>query len=247
MLAAYSLGIEAPGETMNVNGTCEITLVCLPKCYPSRNYNIRCHAVSGRWLTLYVMNALGVAYEWFRKLFCSEMSVDAYYGDFMPKAIDTWLDRESGVTYVPYLMGSRYSLEPLRAEFLGMTQETSREELLAAIGQGALSLSAGALEGDRPGDSLKGGNPRHRRGAQSVADPCEGQMDARLPVCLRGAILDEGGRPPGSKTSESIVLLIYGNGQERTNSTRCFSCKPTPGIPSSRFETTPFSMKRTVG
>ena len=74
MLAAYSLGIEAPGETMNVNGTCEITLVCLPKCYPSRNYNIRCHAVSGRWLTLYVMNALGVAYEWFRKLFCSEMS-----------------------------------------------------------------------------------------------------------------------------------------------------------------------------
>ncbi|MDP1990528.1 MAG: FGGY family carbohydrate kinase, partial [Syntrophales bacterium] len=136
VLAAYSLGIEAPGETMNVNGTCEITLVCLPKCYPSRNYNIRCHAVSGRWLTLYVMNALGVAYEWFRRLFCSELSVDAYYGDFMPKAIDKWLDRESGVTYVPYLMGSRYSLEPLRAEFLGMTQETSREELLAALVRG---------------------------------------------------------------------------------------------------------------
>ena len=136
VLAAYSLGIEAPGEAMNVNGTCEITLVCLPKCYPSRNYNIRCHAVSGRWLTLYVMNALGVAYEWFRKLFCSELSPDAYYGDFMPKAIDKWLDRESGVTYVPYLMGSRYSLEPLRAEFLGMTQETSREELLAALVRG---------------------------------------------------------------------------------------------------------------
>jgi hypothetical protein len=39
----------------------------------------------------------------------------------MPKAIDKWLDWESGVTYVPYLRGSRYSLEPLRAEFLGMT------------------------------------------------------------------------------------------------------------------------------
>jgi sugar (pentulose or hexulose) kinase len=136
VLAAYSLGIEAPGETVNVNGTCEITLVCLPKCYPSRNYNIRCHVISGRWLTLYVMNALGVAYEWFRKLFCSELSPETYYGDFMPKAIDMWLDRQFGVTYVPFLMGSRYSQEPLRAEFLGMTQETSREEMLAALVRG---------------------------------------------------------------------------------------------------------------
>ena len=136
VLAAYSLGIETPGATMNVNGTCEITLVCLPKCRPSGNYNIRCHVVSDRWLTLYVMNALGLAYEWFRKLFCSEMSPDDYYGDFMPNAIDRWLDRESGVTYVPYLMGSRYSLQPLRAEFLGLTQETSREEMFAALVRG---------------------------------------------------------------------------------------------------------------
>jgi xylulokinase len=136
VLAAYSLGIEAPGATMNVNGTCEITLVCLPKCIPSRNYNIRCHVVPGRWLTLYVMNALGFAYEWFRKLFCSEMSPDDYYGNFMPHAVDKWLDRESGVTYVPFLMGSRYSLQPMRAEFLGMTQETSREEMFAALVRG---------------------------------------------------------------------------------------------------------------
>jgi xylulokinase len=136
VLAAYSLGIETPGETMNINGTCEITLVCLPKCYPSRNYNIRCHVVPGRWLTLYVMNALGIAYEWFRKLFCNELSADAFYEDFMPKAVDGWLERESGVTYVPYLMGSRYSLENLKAEFLGLTKETSREELMAALVRG---------------------------------------------------------------------------------------------------------------
>jgi xylulokinase len=136
VLAAYSLGIEAPGAMMNVNGTCEITLVCLPECVPSRNYNIRCHVVPDRWLTLYVMNALGLAYEWFRKLFCSEMSPEGYYGNFMPGAIDQWLDRESGVSYVPYLMGSRYSLQPLRAEFLGLTQETSREEMFAALVRG---------------------------------------------------------------------------------------------------------------
>ncbi|MBM4314888.1 MAG: hypothetical protein FJ122_13375 [Deltaproteobacteria bacterium] len=136
VLAAYSLGIEDPGAVMNVNGTCEITLVCLPKCIPSRNYNIRCHVAAGRWLTLYVMNALGFAYDWFRKLFCSEMSPEDYHGKFMPDTIDKWLDRDSGVTYVPYLMGSRYSLQPLRAEFLGLTQETSREELFAALVRG---------------------------------------------------------------------------------------------------------------
>ncbi|HBB18374.1 MAG TPA: hypothetical protein DCZ97_15755, partial [Syntrophus sp. (in: bacteria)] len=35
-----------------------------------------------------------------------------------------------------YLMGSRYSLQPLRAEFLGLTQETSREEMFAALVRG---------------------------------------------------------------------------------------------------------------
>jgi sugar (pentulose or hexulose) kinase len=33
-------------------------------------------------------------------------------------------------------MGSRYSLEPLKAELLGLTQTTSREEILAAIVRG---------------------------------------------------------------------------------------------------------------
>ena len=82
------------------------------------------------------MNALGVAYEWFRKLFCSEMTSDVFYGEFMPKAVDGWLEWESGVTYIPYLMGPRYSLEPLRVELPGLTQETSREERLAALVRG---------------------------------------------------------------------------------------------------------------
>ncbi|MFA6472655.1 MAG: hypothetical protein WCU00_11510, partial [Candidatus Latescibacterota bacterium] len=59
-----------------------------------------------------------------------------FYSDFLTKAIDGWIDRESGVSYVPFLMGSRYSQQPLKAEFLGMTHETSREELLAAMVRG---------------------------------------------------------------------------------------------------------------
>jgi xylulokinase len=136
VLAAYSIGIEEPGDVVNVNGTCEINLVCLGKCYPSRNYNIRAHVIPDRWLTLYVMNAEGKAFEWFRELLCREMTTDEYYGEFMPNAVKTWMERDSAVTYTPFLMGSRYSLEPLKAEFLGMTMETTREELMAAMVKG---------------------------------------------------------------------------------------------------------------
>jgi len=136
VLAAYSVGIREPGEIFNINGTCEITMVCLSKCFPSRNYNIRTHVLPERWFSFYVMNAGGKALEWFKNLFCSELNEKKFYTEFIPRAIDQWLNRESGVTYIPYLMGSRYSLAPLKAEFRGLTQETSREELMAALVKG---------------------------------------------------------------------------------------------------------------
>jgi xylulokinase len=136
VLAAYSVGVREPGEIFNINGTCEISMVCLSKCFPSRNYNIRTHVLPERWFSFYVMNAGGKAFEWFKNLFCSGMSEEEFFTEFIPRAIDMWLNRESGVTYIPYLMGSRYSLSPLKAEFRGLTQETSREELLVALVRG---------------------------------------------------------------------------------------------------------------
>ena len=136
VLAAFSVGIREPGEIFNINGTCEITMICLSKCLPSRNYNIRTHILPERWFSFFVMNAGGKAFEWFKSLFCSEMTDKAFYEDFMPTSIDEWLDDDSGVTYIPYLMGSRYSLEPLKAEFRGLTQETTREEMLSAVVRG---------------------------------------------------------------------------------------------------------------
>jgi xylulokinase len=136
VLAAFSVGVREPGEVINVNGTCEISLVCLPKCLPSPHYNIRAHVLPDRWLTLHVMNAGGKALEWFKSVFCSEMADEEFYSRFLPRAIDAWLDRDSAVTYTPYLMGSRYSLDPLQAELLGLTPTTTREEILAALVRG---------------------------------------------------------------------------------------------------------------
>ena len=136
VLAAYSVGIKNSGDIINVNGTCEITLVCLDRCLPSANYNIRAHVLPDRWLTLHVMSAGGKALDWFRELFCRELSAEEFYIGFLPSAIEGWFDRESSVPYTPYLMGSRYSLEPLKAQLSGLTQQTTREEILAAIVRG---------------------------------------------------------------------------------------------------------------
>jgi len=133
VLAAYSVGINAPGDIINVNGTCEITLICLDRPLPSCNYNTRAHVVPDRWLTLHVMNAGGIALDWFKNLFCSELTAEEFYSGFLPQTIDKAVDCSSSVTYVPYLMGSRYSGEPLKAQLLGLTQQTTREEILAAI------------------------------------------------------------------------------------------------------------------
>ena len=146
VLAAYSVGVDQPGDVINVNGTCEITLVCLDKCLASANYNIRAHVLPDRWLTLHVMNAGGKALDWFRQLFCSELDAEQFYDRFLPQAIDTWLDRESGVTYSPYLMGSRYSLEPLKAQLSGLTQQTTRGEILTAIVRGLCEYQKSHLD-----------------------------------------------------------------------------------------------------
>ena len=146
VLAAYSASIKEPGDVINVNGTCEISLVCLNRCLPSANYNIRAHVLPQRWLTLHVMNAGGKALDWFRELFCSELNAEQFYDQFLPSAIESWLERESGVTYVPYLMGSRYSTEPLKAQLLGLTQQTTREEILAAIVRGLCEYQKAHLD-----------------------------------------------------------------------------------------------------
>ena len=60
------------------------------------------------------MNAEGKAFEWFQRVFCSEMTPQQYYQEFMPRAVDTWVDRESTVTYTPFPDG--LPLQPAAAQ-----------------------------------------------------------------------------------------------------------------------------------
>jgi sugar (pentulose or hexulose) kinase len=151
VLAAFSGGMTEPGEITNICGTCEITYVCIDKPLSSPNFNIRCHVVPGRWVTFFVLNTGGKALEWFHSVFCSGMSEQMFYEEYIPEVLAKFFadpDRREAVlpAYLPYLAGSRYSLDPLKAAFTGVTLETTRDDMLMALIRGNALYAGGHLK-----------------------------------------------------------------------------------------------------
>ncbi len=143
VLGAFSGGDTDPGMINNVCGTCEITSVFVDEPVSSPNFNIRCHVIPGRWVTFFVLNTGGKALEWFHSVFCADMSQARFYEEYIPSVLAAFFSgadqdrRESELpVYVPFLGGSRYSMEQLKAEFKGVTLETTREDLLLGLIRG---------------------------------------------------------------------------------------------------------------
>ncbi|OGO61020.1 MAG: hypothetical protein A2029_17175 [Chloroflexi bacterium RBG_19FT_COMBO_47_9] len=143
VLGSLSGDIVETGVISNINGTCEITTVCVdhPVCSP--NFNVRCHVIPGLWLTFFILNTGGSALEWFHQTFCKDMTREQFFNEFAPSAIKNFinspdidaLEQEIPV-YIPFLQGSRYSLDLLTAGFQGLTLETTREQLLLSVIKG---------------------------------------------------------------------------------------------------------------
>jgi sugar (pentulose or hexulose) kinase len=152
-LAAWSGGSSEPGAVNISSGTCDIANVCTDHPLASRAFNVRAHVLPGRWLTFFVLNTGGVAYDWFHEQACRELDADDFYGAYMPSVLEAFLhdpavhEREAALpTYVPYLGGDRYSLEPSRASFSGINLQTSRDDLLLAMVRGNLRYLGEHLE-----------------------------------------------------------------------------------------------------
>ena len=141
VLSALSAGIAERGDINNVCGTCEITSVCLDRPMGSPNFNIRCHAIPGRWLTFFILNTGGKALEWFYATFCRDLSENDFYERYVPDTLGAFFDSAERELprYAPFLGGSRYSTERLTAAFTGVSLETTREDLLLALIRGNAS------------------------------------------------------------------------------------------------------------
>ena len=118
-------------------------MTCVDAPVRSPDFNVRCHVLPHRWFTFLVLNTGGKALEWFHSVFCREMPEEAFYRDFVPSALRAFFTspdierREAALPeYVPYLGGSRYSLEREKAAFQGVTLETTREDMLVSLMRG---------------------------------------------------------------------------------------------------------------
>jgi len=146
VLSAFSAGIKKPGDILFISGTCDIMMVCLDNPKGSAEYNIRSHILPGLWMTLFVLNTGGKSLEWFHSVFCSEMTADQFYNDYIPTVIDKKIEEEVP-SYIPFLQGSRYSVELLKAGFSGIDVNTTRDDFLMALLKGNnLYLASHLLE-----------------------------------------------------------------------------------------------------
>ncbi len=152
VLAALSGGLTEPGDINIISGTCDIANVCTDRPIASPNFNVRCHVVPDRWLTFFVLNAGGQALDWFHRVACRELTDDEFFGEYVPRVLDAFFgspDCEALEAelpeYVPYLGGSRYSLDRLKAGFEGLTLETTREDVLVSLVRGNAAYLGGHL------------------------------------------------------------------------------------------------------
>jgi len=144
VLACLSGGVTEPGDISNIHGTCEITAVCLDAAMAAPGFNVRCHVIPNRWMTFFVLNTGGQALEWFHTVFCRDMTAEDFFNDYVPSTIfNAFSSRDADRLeaelpgYVPFLQGSRYSLERLTASFTGLTLATTREQMLLALLRGS--------------------------------------------------------------------------------------------------------------
>jgi sugar (pentulose or hexulose) kinase len=129
--AALSAEIVHHGDIMNVTGTTEMVVVCMDHPEASPRYNLKNHAVDGRWNAMFALNTGGKAVEWAHRQFFRDVDEQTFYRDLIPRLLSE--NRKHLPRFHPYLTGDRYSLKFKTARFSGITLSTTREDLLLAV------------------------------------------------------------------------------------------------------------------
>jgi len=92
---------------------------------------------------MFMLNTGGKASEWFDSVFCPDMSKDQFFDEYVPSVLASFFNNGNPDSleadlpeYVPFLQGSRYSVEQLTAGFSGLKLETTREKMLPSLIRG---------------------------------------------------------------------------------------------------------------
>ena len=119
------------GDILNISGSSEMISIISDKPIVSDSYYLRNAITPGKW-QIYATTLGGFAIDWFRKEFYRDQDINYFFDVEFPNVIRNNIN-ETNVKFLPYLVGDRQSLIPKKASFTGITLDTKREDLLAAI------------------------------------------------------------------------------------------------------------------
>lgn len=141
--AAVGAGVTEHGKLMNTSGTVDIMVVCLDRPWVGKEHLLRTHAYPNRWLAMRTVGAGGASLEWFRKIFCREMSPEQFYNEFLAGVL-TQSD-PSETRFHPFLSGDRHRVKQKSASFTRLSLSTTREDCLLAMVDGIVSFQVQGL------------------------------------------------------------------------------------------------------
>jgi sugar (pentulose or hexulose) kinase len=143
--AAMLLAGAKPGQLLDVSGSTDVLALCTDKPKPHENLLTRALGMGRCWMSVSTIAAAGSSLSWAKDQLFADLSVKEFFklvDELAPRAAE----ESGGVTFEPYLAGSRTTVEQRRAAFAGLTLSTTRRQMLAAIIESLASASAARLK-----------------------------------------------------------------------------------------------------
>lgn len=119
-----------PGELFHSVGTTQVLAALTPRPQPGSNRLTRHFGVGTQFLQVAHNPVGGAALDWIRRLCFSDLSEARFYGQVIDQAAEM---APPTVLDPPFLGGDRLQIDPCPAGFTGLSLDTDRTELLAAI------------------------------------------------------------------------------------------------------------------
>lgn len=129
--ALIGAGNTTAGSVLDISGSSEIISVLTDIPRVDSRYYLRASATPGLWQAFAIASS-GFSIDWFRREFYRDMDERTFFDVEMAEAIHRNLG-SCPVRFLPYMTGDRQSLLPKKGGFLGLTLDTTRQDMLAAI------------------------------------------------------------------------------------------------------------------
>lgn len=143
VVAAHAgVGNNRSGQILNTAGSSDMLsiLTDTPALHPG--YYVRCAGQKDIW-QIYATTSGGFALEWFRKQFCRELDINAFYKEYISRCVP--LCGAGPLQFDPYLAEDRQYLERRLAAWRNLSLDTKRDEMLASLIYAMQNVLCGVL------------------------------------------------------------------------------------------------------